>query len=195
MCQIAVLQLRKLNLILSNFVIVQLQLPVVPSISPLDYRMAVLFHYQIMYTIKTVKDLFPFFFFFRSHLTFLIISCYNQLQDAIVWEKKMIKVEFFFFFYEQLMEFTISLAYIFSSHLHSLTMMWEIPHGGEKPHLSGPLFNLAVHNHMNSNFTRRPYSRSDESETTCQEVFLHTVGKKKRMDQMFSVSAFVKKRH
>lgn len=116
---------------------------------------------QILYTIKTVKDLVPVFFFW-SHFTFLID-----------------------FFYEQLMEFTISLSYIFSSHLHSLTMMWEIPHGGEKPHLSAPLFYLAIHNHMNSNFTRRPYSRSDESETTCQEVFLHIVGKKKRMDQMF----------
>lgn len=34
------------------------------------------------------------------------------------------------------MEFTNSLAYILSSHLCSLTLMWEIPHGGEKPHLS-----------------------------------------------------------
>ena len=31
----------------------------------------------------------------------------------------------------------------------SLTMMWEIPHGGEKPHLSMFLFNLAIHNILN----------------------------------------------
>lgn len=27
-----------------------------------------------------------------------------------------------------------------------LTMLWGIPHGGEKPHLSKALFNLAIHN-------------------------------------------------
>lgn len=41
------------------------------------------------------------------------------------------------------------LTFFFLQSPQSLTMMWEIPHGGEKPHLSMTLFNLAIHNILN----------------------------------------------
>lgn len=50
--------------------------------------------------------------------------------------------------------------------------------------LSPPLFNLAIHNHMNSNFTHRPYSRSDPR-PPAGGVFAHCWSKKRERIRCF----------
>lgn len=147
----------------------------IPTSSPLDYRMVTLIRLSDNIPCdRSLSSLFP----------HLIIG--TRMQRS---ELKSIPGWFYFLFKnEDMMELTNSWASIFSSHLCSLTLMWEIPHGGEKPHLSAPLFNLAIRNHVNSNFTHRPYSRSDPRPPVrrclCLCLCLSLVNEK-RTDQMF----------